>query len=269
MTVEDFHDATRAKVRGTWNLNNIALEQKAPLEFFTVLSSVSGIVGQKAQANYAAANTFLDSFAAYRLGLGLPASSVDLGVIEDTGYISEREELASRLDTTMWTGINERLLHEILRFSILQQTSPLNPASTAQMITGIPVPQNEDSFLLRDARFGSLSFGPSKLHRPDSYNSFKDAHAFLALLKAKADWPTLLAGAIDIVNRKFVQTLNLSEPLEPAKPLSSYGLDSLAAVEIRNWIRMDLGAEITTLEINNASSLSALCEKIVKKLIPA
>jgi hypothetical protein len=54
--------------------------------------------------------------------------------------------------------------------------------------------------------------------------------------------------------------------MEPGKPLASYGLDSLAAVEFRNWARMELGAELTTLEIMGASSLFKLGERIIGKI---
>ena len=267
MTVEEFHEAIRPKIHGTWNLHNTALEQNLPLDFFTMLSSISGVVGQKSQANYAAANVFLDSFSVYRRGLGLPACSVDLGVIEDVGYISEREALAKRLDTSIWTGINEGLLHKILRFSIFQQTAPINPDSASQMITGIPVPQKADSLLLRDARFAGLCFGNSKTNAADNQESSKDVRTLFTLLKARVDGSTLLAATIELVNRQFMKVLGLTEPMEPAKGLSGYGIDSLAAVEFRNWVRVELGAEITTLEIINAKTLSMLCESILTKIV--
>lgn len=266
MSLEDYHEVLRPKVKGTWNLHNIALEQNVPLEFFTILSSLSGVVGQKAQANYAAANVFLDSFSTYRRGLGLPACTVDLGVIEDTGYISERKALAKRLDSKVWTGIDEGLLHKIVRFSICQQTMPINPQSTSQMITGIPVPQKADSFLLNDPRFRGLYNAHSKTSAMEDQDSSKDVRAFLALLKAKVDVAKVLAAAIDLVNRYFTKSLGLDEPMDPTKALSGYGLDSLAAVEFRNWVRLDLGAEVTTLEIINAKTLSALCESIIAKI---
>jgi hypothetical protein len=271
MTVEDFHDATRAKVRGTWNLHNTALEQNVPLDFFTMLSSISGIVGQKSQANYAAANVFLDSFSAYRRGLGLAACSVDLGVIEDVGYISKREALAKRLDPAIWTGINEGLLHKILRFSILQQQlTPINPDSAAQMITGITVPQKEDSFLHHDARFTGLCIGPggstakSTLVPESGSNKLQ---AFVSLLKAEqVDITVLVDAAIDLANGHFMKSLGLSEPMEPTKALSGYGIDSLAAVEFRNWVRAELGGEVTILEIINAKTLVSLCEVVIGKV---
>ncbi len=271
MTVEEFHEAIQPKVRGTWNLHNTTAELNLSLDFFTMLSSISGLVGQKSQANYAAANVFLDSFAAYRRGLGLPACSVDLGVIEDVGYISERETLAKRLDSSIWTGINEGLLHKILRFSILQQTaSPINPASAAQMITGIPVPQKEDSFLLRDARFAGLCAGSVKAKETDQHapGGSRDVQAFMALLRAKASASDILGVAVELVNHQFTKNLGLDKPMEPGRALSDYGIDSLAAVEFRNWVRLKLDAEITTLEIINAKSLSSLCETILSKMSP-
>jgi hypothetical protein len=59
MSLEKYHAAIYGKVRGTWNLHHVSLEQNQPLEFFTMLSSISGIVGKKGQSNYSAGNTFL------------------------------------------------------------------------------------------------------------------------------------------------------------------------------------------------------------------
>ena len=268
MTVEDFHETIRSKVQGTWNLHTTALSMNLSLDFFTLLSSISGIIGQKGQANYAAANVFLDSFAAYRRKLDLPACSVDLGVIEDVGYISERQSIAGRLEKRSWGGINESLLHKILEFSIFQQqTPPISPASAAQIITGIPVPQAEESELLLDPRFRALCFGNDSRHLDAHGDGDSVAlNAFSAMVKAKADRSTLLVEAVALVNKQFTKSLGLSEPIEPGRPFMVYGVDSLAAVELRNWVRGRLGAEVTTLEILNASSLTALCERILEKL---
>lgn len=273
MTVQDFHDTIGSKVQGTWNLHNVALDHASPLDFFTMLSSISGVVGQKGQANYAAANVFLDSFASYRQKLGLPASSVDLGVIEDVGYVAERSELKASFDTSIWTPINEGLLHKILRVSICQQQSPpINSASTTQLITGIAFPQTNKSALLRDARFSSLIFSESTdgQDTASSNNGSKDVQALFKLLHAaQAESSAILAATAQIVSRQFTTSLRLSEAMEPAKSLASYGLDSLAAVEFRNWARLELGAELTTLDITSATSLFSLCEKIIAKISPA
>ncbi|MCJ1391686.1 hypothetical protein MMC18_004551 [Xylographa bjoerkii] len=267
MTIEDYHTTIASKVQGTWNLHNVALEENLTLGFFTMLSSISGVVGQKGQANYAAANAFLDSFAVYRQNLGLKACSVDLGAIEDVGYMSEHSDLVVALDSSAWTPINEGLFHKIMRFSLIQQISPINVSSSSQLITSIAVPQQENSKLLVDARFAGLCFGNSSGHEgTGNSDGSQEIQAFFLTLRAGMDSAVVLNAAVDVVNRQFMTTLRLSEPMEPAKPLSSYGLDSLSAVEFRNWVRVELGTELTTLEITNASSLISLCEKIISKI---
>lgn len=272
MTLDEYHGALACKLQGTWNLHNAALQQNLALDFFTLLSSISGVVGQKGQANYAAGNAVLDAFAAYRQSLGLPASSVDLGVIEDIGYIHDHDGLQQNLDTSIWTGINEGLLRRVLEYSIYQQSpsTALSPPGTAQLITGIPFPQPAESGLARDARFGPLftqSSGTGATQNPGGGDGAREIQAFLLLAKSKKGAAEVVPAAVEVLNKHFTKTLRLTEAIEEGKPLASYGLDSLAAVEIRNWVRMTLGAELTTLEIVNAASLVALAEKIVGKLV--
>lgn len=278
MTHSEYHTAVDCKVAGTWNLHNAAAELNLPLSFFTMLSSVSGVVGQKGQANYAAANAFLDAFAAYRHKLGLPAVSVDLGAIEDVGFMAEHKDLFKSLDTTSaWTPINEGLFHKICARSImLQVQAPPSDTSAAaqeqlrpsQLITSIAVPQAADSKLLSDARFGALVYGSAGASAASSSNdaAAKKVQTLKLMISSHGDASATLAQAIEVVNDQFVTALRLEEPMEPEKSMSSYGLDSLSAIEVRNGTRADVGVELTVLDITNAESLTALSEKVVGKM---
>lgn len=279
MTLDDYHTAIHAKVQGTWNLHLASLSlQKQPLDFFTLLSSTSGIVGNKGQANYAAANTFLDAFASYRRTLGLHANCVDLGLIEDVGYVAEQETntLETRFDKRQWTPINEIMLRKILTYSILQQDSlaPLNAESTAQMITGIGFPLPADgSPLASDPRFAYLfsthGANASPADGDEGSNGVADQaiQTFRLLQKTgTADLATLVNSGVEVISAQFVKILRLEADPEPGRPLMAYGLDSLSAVELRNWIRVKLGVELTTLDITTAASLIALSERVVGKL---
>ncbi|KAI9688389.1 MAG: Type I Iterative PKS [Bathelium mastoideum] len=267
MTVEEYQTAVYAKTSGTWTLHQVSTEQKQALDFFTMLSSISGIVGKKGQANYSAANTFLDAFAKYRQSLGLRANSVDLGLIEDVGYVAEQGGMDSHFDKRQWTPIMEGTLRKILSYSILQQTAPINASSSAQLITGIGFPLPDDSDLAREARFGYL-FARSASSGADTEGSQSDQtiRAFLMMHKSGADKAALTKVAVELMAAQFTRILRLETEMEPGKPLMAYGVDSLASVELRNWARMELGADLTTLDITNASSLITLCEKLVSKL---
>lgn len=274
MTVDDYHTALKAKVSGTWALHEASLKQAQPLDFFTLLSSVSGIVGNKGQANYAAGNTFLDAFADYRRARGLAANSVDLGLIQDVGYVAEQQaSFEARFDTRQWTPIREGTLRRILGYSIRQQTAtPLHAASAAQLITGIGFPLSGDvEDLAREARFRYL-FQPTA-GEPAAGGAAaagdETLRAFHTLRKAGADASALARVGVEALGAQLTKILRLETDIEPAKPLMSFGLDSLAAVELRNWIRLQLGAELTTFDITNASSVNALGDKLIAKLASA
>ncbi|KAI3327074.1 reducing type I polyketide synthase [Xylariaceae sp. AK1471] len=268
MTVDEYHTALRCKVQGTWNLHHASLEQDLSLEFFTLLSSISGTYGSKGQANYAAANAFLDAFASYRNRLGLPACSIDLGVIGEVGYMAEHDELMNRYDETVWHVIGERVLRKTLELSIYQQGYlPINARSASQMIMGLRVPQPEHSPLSRDARFAGLfSRGHGTSSQDASHQGPKDLELIWVMIRSKAGARAILETTTQALNKYLMKILRVSEPLDFARPLSAYGIDSLAAVEVRNLLKVELGVELTTLEIINASSLISVCERIIEEI---
>lgn len=276
MTCDEYHTAVVAKVAGTWNLHRAAKEEsRTPLDFFTMLSSISGVVGNKGQANYAAANTFLDAFAHYRQFMGLRANAVDLGVIEDVGYIAEQGiTLEARFDRREWTPINEKMLRRIISYSIFQQdkNQPLNERSTAQLITGLAYPLTEESELTKYPRFACL-FNSHNDDRNDAIGNNVSSKVdqaiktFRTMLVAGGEAENLTSIALDLLQSQVTKLLQLETEADPGRPLMAYGLDSLSAVELRGWVRQKLGAELSTLDITNASSLIALSEKLISKVL--
>ncbi|RWA06745.1 hypothetical protein EKO27_g8349 [Xylaria grammica] len=276
MSHTDYHAALYPKVTGTWNLHNAALSvQKEPLDFFTMLSSLSSVVGQKGQANYAAANSFLEAFARYRLTLGLRANTVNLGVIEDVGYMAEQGgTLEARFDKRQWTPINEAMLRRILTYSILQQTSsPLNAMSNSQLITGLAYPMAATGLdIVEEPRFSYLFARTDSQARTGVESEEGDdqttraIRAFGVMHASGTDTTTLAKAALSLLTDQITKLMRLEMEMQPGKPLMSYGLDSLAAVELRGWVRQKLGAELSTLDITNANSLYDLSKKLVSKL---
>lgn len=269
MTVEEYHTALACKIQGAWNLHNAALEQNLKLDFFTMLSSISSVLGIKAQSNYVAANSFLDSFASYRNRLGLPACTVNLGVVEHVGYMSNKSDLLQRQVSNARTFINEQLLSSIFQYSVLQQSGePINSESKNQMVTGVAFPQPDESSMRNDARFDAL-FVRNGLAVEDVDATIKDncqeVRELNQLLRSKTEPSVVLDATVAVVSNYLSKKLGLTEPLEPERPLSTYGIDSLAAVEFRNWLRSELGAAVTMMDTTTAPSLIALCHIITLK----
>ncbi|KAE8387496.1 KR domain-containing protein [Aspergillus alliaceus] len=236
MSVDDFHTTLASKVTGTWNLHNVAMELGLTFGFFTIVSSMSGVIGQRGQANYAAANVFIDSFARYRQSLGLAANSIDLGAVAGVGYIAQQGRMEHHFDWNQRMKINERSLGEIVEASTLQQTSAMNPQTVSQLLTFISRSQ------------------PTQTCKEIQGSSYFEGLREFFTSNPDASLSVLIAHMLEILNEKLHKIMRLENPLNPLKALSTYGLDSLNAVELRNRMSLELGIGVT-------GSSYGLCEK--------
>ena len=215
MSHAEFTEALACKVQGTWNLHIVSLETRQPITSFVTLSSISGLVGLKGQANYAGGNAFQDALAAYRHGLGLPAISVNLGPVEDVGVINEKESLQGRFDDRFWKGINGILLRRILDYALLQQLSDpeqrLSNTGETQLITGIKVPQPLDSPLLNDVRFSGLrTSSQASTQNIAATQKNKEVQNFLLVAQSSSPDPTvLLSAGVAAMSAQFSKVLSL------------------------------------------------------------
>ncbi|XP_063309217.1 uncharacterized protein LOC134609475 [Pelobates fuscus] len=85
-----FEKVLRPKVDGAINLHHATIKQE--LDYFVCYSSVASFVGNAAQANYAASNSFLDIFCQYRRNMGLSGQSINWGAI-NLGLLHNRDNL--------------------------------------------------------------------------------------------------------------------------------------------------------------------------------
>ncbi|KFZ04628.1 hypothetical protein V502_10007, partial [Pseudogymnoascus sp. VKM F-4520 (FW-2644)] len=119
MPYETFVSALRPKVQGSWSLHQATLDQ--PLDFFVLLSSASSFLGNAGQANYVAACTYQVALAAHRLGLGLPATAIDIGKVASVGVVAESADstIEANLVRIGLKDIQEAELHAIIELAML------------------------------------------------------------------------------------------------------------------------------------------------------
>lgn len=122
MDINQWNTAVRPKVRGTWNLHH---ELSEDLDFFVMTSSLSGICGYFGQANYASANTFLDAFSQYRRAQGRAASVLDLGAVDDVGFVARNAaEFSTQLSTNVNKLITEQHFLDCVQLAIVTSKPP-------------------------------------------------------------------------------------------------------------------------------------------------
>ena len=266
MTLEDYNFALKPKVQGSWNLHS-ALPKG--MDFFILLSSINGILGTRSQANYGSGNTYQDALAKYRVSRGEKAVSLDLAMIISVGFVAERPEIAASLNLSGYSGIEERVLHAILDY-YCDPALPILSPSRSQILVGLETPTalasrgiDEPHWLrhpiynhliqMDDSTSKGLSTGSSQLE-------------FSALLASAPSIPA----AGNIIRDALVQKLSriLSVPLDDVdvdQPMHRYGLDSLVAVELRNWLSRDIGADTTVFEILGNASIAAFSASAAAK----
>lgn len=259
MSPEDYHTAVRPKVQASWNLHNVLPKQ---LDFFLLLSSGSGIVGNRGQANYAIGNTFQDALARHRVSIGLKATALDLGVILSVGFVAERvDDVASHLRAAGFAAMREEEFYAMLDELCNPSLEPSSPLK-AQIALGFEIPEIlrskgiEDPGWMHDPLFKHLY----QIRTLEGNSGSTQESTNYGLLLAAAD---TIQAAADIINDAIVHKLCKALMLEASdvdssKPLHELGVDSLVAVELRTWFLKDLGAEVAVFDMMSEGSIRAL-----------
>jgi acyl transferase domain-containing protein/NADPH:quinone reductase-like Zn-dependent oxidoreductase len=259
MTTEDFNLVVNPKVAGTLNLHDSL--KSSNLDFFIALSSVAGVVGNRGQAAYAAANVFLDNFMAHRNSQGLPGTSLDLTAVSDVGYLADNSDRAA--DVLRNLGGETIKESEILSLLTAVMTGKIT-ASNNQVITGLKIHPGSEPFWSHDPKFSNLLAAATAVQTsPQGGNT----NITLPTALKTAETPEKALEALyAALAAKLAAVLMLSvEEMEPSAAVASYSLDSLTAIEVRNWIARESEANVQVLELLTASSLMELAKLILKK----
>jgi hypothetical protein len=262
MSLDDYKASLAPKVRGTWNLHEKL--SKEDLDFFIMLSSTAGIIGNASQAAYSAASTFLDAFADYRNNLGLPAVTIDLGMVSDVGYLAVNADLRHMLEKL---GFSSVYLPELLAMIKTAIVHPLrSKSSSGRSVTGL------GTYKLDGSRPGLeySIFAHFRRMALKMKQTSRESDGSLAVVRDVLQQTTSVDEAAEAVCTVLMAKISvlLMIPLEDIKAsrsMSEYGMDSLVAVEMRNWLFREMDATVPILELLANESLLQLSAKIVKR----
>ena len=241
---EKFNRVMAPKVQGAWNLHS--LTQEKSLDFFILFSSVASLLGFPGQANHVSANTFLDTLAYYRQTQGLPGLTINWGLWAEVGTaVDKKVEGIERISPKLALQALEQLL---------SQSDP--------QVGVVPIDWWEFSnkFLLGNTApfFKELISQP----QPDTN---KQISAQDIMRADKRDRNSLL---ISYIQDRVAHALGInSNQLNIQKPLTQMGLDSLMAVQLRNWFKTDLGVNVRTSQFIDNVSVNVLAQIFSEQLL--
>jgi mycoketide-CoA synthase len=239
LTPERVDAVLRAKVDAAWNLHE--LTRDANVSAFVMFSSMAGLVGSSGQANYAAANSFLDALAVHRRAHGLPAISLGWGLWD------QASDMTGGLDATGRARLG--------RSGVLALSSAeaLQLFDTAMVIDEpFLLPARIDTAALRanaavvPPMFVDLIHTPTRRRVDDSLAASKSksalAHRIHGLPEAEQH-----AVLLDLVRSHIATVLGNTTPeaIDPDKAFQELGFDSLTAVEMRNRLKAATGLPLS------------------------
>lgn len=288
MDFKDWKATVDPKVRGSWNLH---LELPPGLEFFILTSSIMGILGTGSLTAYNAGNTYEDALARYRVAHGHRATALDLGGIPDAGFLAEVSETEDRDINTVLRS--EKYVHTYVKdvcslldvacepettHSSNNNTPKLNlgsEAASCQAIVGLrPISHwkhlEDVPATMCQPLWGHMHHFPvdkdtaaaaQAKQRSSAVNVAEKMAAAAGSLAQMAEVTSeALAGRVASLLGSAKDAVDLQEPMH------LYGLDSLTAIDVRNWVGKVFDVDMPVFEILGGTTFTDAGMSIARKV---
>ncbi len=280
----------RPKADGAWNLHTLTVGMD--LDVFVSFSSLASLVGSRGQANYCAANAFLDGLAQLRRANGLPALTVNWGAWGETG-LAAGEAIERQLARTGLNPMQPQDALEALKLALHTGQPQLAIAAIDWPKYLSQIPGNQKSSRQRDgsradgAKAGSIyaeliletELGkaldkgriPGASDPPQSAER-KGTATVARLAELTALSPAGRRPALMRVLEEVVRTtldLRPSDEIDPDESLNELGMDSLLAVELRNSLSAVFEKRLSSTLLFDYPTLHMLARFIEREVFPA
>ena len=249
---ETFERVMTPKIAGSWNLHQAT--KHLSLDFFLGFSSIASLLGSPGQANYSAANAFMDALAPYRNRLGLPGTSINWGPWSEDGMaakLSQQEQ--ARLSQSGLSTIAPEQGLEVLETCLqlnLAQVAVL-PIDWTQFRQQLPIDVN--MAFLQDV----ITDHPGDSAPPQF---------FLKLQTVPADSRRDLLQ--HYIQQQLAKILGFKTPevIEVDQSFTELGVDSLTGVELKSRLQIGLGFSIPITAAMDHPTIEALTDFLLQQL---
>ena len=262
MLTSDWITALGPKVHGCILLDDAFASRE--LDFFVTLSSVSCIMGKSGQANYSAAGAFEDAFVRSHAAKSQHTRymTMNIGAVDNTESILSlpirQQELMRQ--GSIFTNFEE--VYKVLEYSMSSQVVTDGAVQTIMGFDRETMTAVQDEFALANPM---LSMIPYNRVSGDTSGSDEKFDVEAALRNAKS-----LEEAEDIITKTVAEkfAVFLARPVEDVSldiPLPEFGMDSLVAIELKNWIVRAFHVAVQASEVTDAASITALAKTLASR----
>lgn len=260
LTPERFDRVLRPKVEGAWNLHRATRDME--LDFFVLYSSATTTVGNPGQANYVAANAYLESLARQRRAEGLPGLAVAWGAIGDAGYLARHAEVSESLARRLGRqSLSAREALQGLEKILQEGAADIAAASPIYARIDWRAAGSELPILSQSAFREIVAEAGSRGAEAEQQIDLRQMVEGMDLEAATELITGLLA-------EEVARILRLSdEEVEHDRPLSELGMDSLMALELRMAAEQRLKIEVPLMSLSDGATLGTIGQRLAARLI--
>ncbi|KAL9578814.1 MAG: hypothetical protein Q9203_006955 [Teloschistes exilis] len=207
-----------------------------------------------------------DALARHGSANGLPAVSLDLGMVRSVGYIAETKGVSEKMQKNGFRCVKES---EVMRLIGSAISDPRHAPDDTRIMIGIATGPGAvwGSASWRDnPRFSGLCLARSASKDPEARSSGKGVPDLQARLDKAASGADTVNCVCDTLVAKLAGMFSLSvKDIDRSIRLANYRMDSLVAVPLRNWLGHILQAQLSIFEVMQSLSFGDLADKVVGK----
>ncbi|RMI27696.1 SDR family NAD(P)-dependent oxidoreductase [Nocardia stercoris] len=257
ITADRLDRVLRAKADAAWHLHELTREHD--LSLFVLLSSAGGLVLAAGQADYAAANVFLDALAAHRRQLGLPGTAVDYGMWERSSA------LGADLSETDFDRMRRQGFPPLSEADGLALLDAAITSDAAQLVASRV---DRAALRARGAEIPALARGLVPVARHVTGAAAGPAFPDELAALPEADRP---AAVLDMVRSVAARILGhpSTGAVAPQQPFKELGFDSLTAVQARNRLNAVTGLTLPATLVFDYPTPQAVADYVLAELTGA
>lgn len=264
LSMDNLRTVFAPKVKGAWNLHTLTRDNQ--LDFFVLYSSGAGLFGSPGQANYAAANTFLDALAQMRIGNDLPATSIQWGAFSNVGLAAAQDNRGARINNLGLANLTPhdglRVLDQLLRHP--RPTVGVLRLNLKQWFDAYPDLRHCTSWLDLAAE---ATPSPKQVAHSNTSDSSATNRETLRQQVARAPAPDRLSMLVEQIRIHFGKILRVApNQLTLDESFQHFGMDSLMAIELRNRLQSVLEVNFSVTEIWAHGTISKFASWLLEKL---
>ena len=247
------------KAKGAAILDRLTRADK--LDNFILFSSVTTLVGNPGQANYVAANGFLEGLARARRSAGLPGLAVGFGAIADAGYLARNTEVGQRLDRRIGkTAIGSREALQCVEDYIA--SAPDSVEAAVVMVSEFDWGAAHHLRVVGEDLFEVVMRRAS--HNAGGSEGGDIDLAAMIEGKAQVEAQDIL---FDVVAQEIANILRVSrESISKDSVLKEIGLDSLMAVELGLNFEQNTGFDMPLSSLADNATVGDITRRLFVKV---